>query len=252
MSRTATATNIHNSRCVDCHCRNTCLFATLSSGERAQWLNVSQCSKVSRGNDIYRQNEDVSALYVVKSGSFKSYFVSEDGCEQLVAFHYPGDVLGLDAFVKGSHHSNAAALETSSVCRISRSLVDKLAERNPGIWPLFIDAASRQIAERDEHLLVVAQRSARVRLAWFIHQISESLHARGYCSTEINLHMSRTEIANYLAMAVETVSRLFAEFEAEDVMQVNRRSIKIRDLNKLSIIACNEGAGKSPALRKVS
>lgn len=249
MAATTAPTNINTPRCLDCHCRNTCLFAALSNGERAQWLNVSQCTKVSRGSDLFRQNEENSALYVVKSGSFKSYFVSEDGCEQLVAFHYPGDILGLDAFIKGYHHSNAAALETASVCRISRSVIEQIAERNPSIWPLFIDAASRQIAERDEHLLVVAQRSARVRLAWFINQISLSQRNRGYCSTEINLHMSRTEIANYLAMAVETVSRLFAEFESEGVMDVNRRSIKISNANLLAAIACAEGSFNKPSFR---
>ncbi len=242
-------TKINTPRCLDCHCRSTCLFASLSNGERAQWLNVSQCTKVSRGDEIFRQHGEASAFYVVKSGSFKSYFVSEDGCEQLVAFHYPGDILGLDAFMKGYHHSNAAALETASVCRISRSVIDQIAERNPSIWSLFMDTASHQIAERDEHLLVVAQRSARVRLAWFINQISASQRERGYCSTEINLHMSRTEIANYLAMAVETVSRLFAEFESEDVMEVNRRSIKISNSNALAATACAEGSFNKSSLR---
>ena len=248
----STDININNSRCLDCHCRKTCLFAQLTSNEQCQWLNVSQCTKVSRGNEIYRQNEETSAIYVVKSGSFKSYFISEDGCEQLVSFHYPGDLMGIDAFLKGYHHSNATALETASVCRVSRSLIDSIAERNPGIWPLLLDVASKQIAERDRHLLVVSQRSARIRLAWFIAEISQSLQSRGYCATELNLHMSRTEIANYLAMAVETVSRIFGEFEAEGIMDVNRRTIKIHDLDRLLTIAQMEGYVGATRLRKAS
>ena len=252
MSNEVGLSNIGSARCNDCHCRKTCLFATLNSGERSKWLNVSQCAKVSRGSEIYRQNEETSAIYIVKSGSFKSYFISEDGCEQLVAFHYPGDVLGIDAFLKGYHHSNAAALETASVCRVSRSLIDTISERNPKVWPLLLDAASRQIAERDRHLLVVSQRSARVRLAWFVSEISQSLRARGYCATDLNLHMSRTEIANYLAMAVETVSRIFGEFEAEGIMDVNRRTIKIRDPETLATIAQTESGATAQSLRKAS
>ena len=244
--------SLNSSRCSDCHCRKTCLLATLSNSEQCQWFNLSQCSKLSRGNEVYRQNEEASDIYVVKSGSFKSYFISEDGCEQLVAFHYPGDILGIDALFKGYHHSNATALETASVCRVSRHLIDKLAERLPGIWPLLLDAASKQIAERDRHLLVVSQRSARIRLAWFIAEISRSLHSRGFCATEINLHMSRNEIANYLAMAVETVSRIFGEFEAEGVMNVNRRTIKICDLERLFTIAQMESYAGASTLRKAS
>ena len=244
--------NVNNSRCLDCHCRKTCLFAKLGNSEQSQWLNISQCTKVSRGNEIYRQNEETSAIYVVKSGSFKSYFISEDGCEQLTSFHHPGDLLGIDALLKGYHHSNATALETSSVCRVSRSLIESIAERNPGVWPLILDAASKQIAERDRHLLVVSQRSARIRLAWFVAEISQSLQSRGYCATELNLHMSRTEIANYLAMAVETVSRIFGEFEAEGIMNVNRRTIKICDLDRLLSIAQMEAYTRVSRLREAS
>ena len=248
----STRNNSNNARCLDCHCRKTCLFAELSHGEKCQWLNISECAKLGHGREIYRQNEAASAFYIVKSGSFKSYFISEDGCEQLVAFHYPGELLGIDAFLSGYHHSNATALETASVCRVTRTTIESLAEHNPGIWPLIFDVASRQIAERDRHLLVVSQRSARIRLAWFIAEISQSLAARGYCATELNLHMSRIEIANYLAMAVETVSRLFGEFEAEGIMDVNRRSIKILDLERLLEIAKFEPAFAMNRLKKAS
>lgn len=188
-----------------------------------------------RGETLCRQGEPAGAARVLKSGSAKVVVLSDDGLEQIVGFRFAGDLIDPAALAAGQHRMSAVALETAAVCRVAVAPDMRKSQTLPTAF--LLAGAEREIVERNEHLLVVAQRSAKARLAWFLLDIAGRYAARGYCGGEFNLTMSRNDIANYLALAIETVSRLFSDFARQGILQVQGRLIRIESAQALARVA---------------
>jgi len=188
---------------------------------------------VQRGKLLFRQGEAFKGLFVVRSGSLKTSTNATDGVEQVVRFHMPGEVLGLDGLCEEVYHASATALEMASFCRISNEDLDHLLDRNPAIARDLLGLAGRELVAEQGRLALVGQRAADARLAAFLLGLSREYARRGYSSTEFNLSMSRQDIANYLALAVETVSRLFTQFCQTGLLDVERRRVRIVDMDAL-------------------
>ncbi len=188
---------------------------------------------VQRGKLLFRQGELFKGLFVVRSGSVKTSTNATDGVEQVVRFHMPGEVLGLDGLCGDVYHATATALEMASFCRISSEELDQLLTRNPEAARELLGLAGRELVAEQGRLALVGQRAADARLAAFLLGLSREYARRGYSSTEFNLSMSRQDIANYLALAVETVSRLFTQFCQAGLLDVERRRVRILDIDGL-------------------
>lgn len=182
----------------------------------------------------------MNAFYMLRAGSVKSYLDSEDGCEQVAAFHFPGDILGFDAMAERRHMSSAIALETVAYCTIPYERVMSLITSVPGLWSALMRGAASHIVDAEQHALLLGQKSAPARLASFLLALSHRFAARGCSATEFNLSMSRQDIANYLAVAVETISRLFTDLQRKGALTVDRRFIRISSVKALEDMA-NEG-----------
>jgi len=209
----------------------TCAAATEgASGPRA-------APPLRRGQHVFRQGAALEWLYVLRSGSAKSCVDSADGLEQVVAFHFPGDLLGFDALADGRHHSTVVALETAAVCRVPFGGLEHLAACQPRLWGEIMRAAARMMREQNEHALLLGQKSAHGRFASLLLDLSERYAARGCSRIEFNLSMPRQDIANYLSLAVETVSRLLGDLQSEGVLAVERRYVRIMSVERLKLLS---------------
>ncbi len=224
--------------CGNCRWSKFCVARALEPESRAQAARNLVCSgPLHRGAHLFRQGDELKSLYLVRSGSVKAYVDSEDGCEQTVAFHFPGDLLGFDAIAGDLHQSSAVALETTAVCSIPYVRLATVAIEVPTLWNELMRAAAMQLMDKQSHALLLGQKSAQARFANFLLFISNRYAARGCSRTEFNLSMSRQEIANYLAVAVETISRLFTDLQRRGVLEVDRRFVRIVSLDSLSGLA---------------
>jgi len=187
---------------------------------------------IKAGEHIYREGDSANALYVVRSGSIKSYLISNDGEEQVLGFYLPGDVFGLDGSEELGWMSSAITLETATVCRLP---IDDLDEK--GISKQLLKLTSSQLLRDHNLVLMLARKDADGRLASFITDLSRRYQSRGYSALAINLSMSRQDIGNYLGLAVETVSRTLTRFQESGLISVRRRSVEIIDLDRLKGIA---------------
>ncbi|MEQ8232963.1 MAG: cyclic nucleotide-binding domain-containing protein [Gammaproteobacteria bacterium] len=234
--------------CSFCPWARSCVVEGLSAG--SEETSAQRCvAPTKRGQHIIRQGDQLEYLYVLRSGSAKSYFDSSDGLEQIVAFHYPGDLLGFDAVGDGHHQSSVVALETAALCRISYAELEQSMLQSPKLWHEVMRAASRQMLDKNAHALMLGQKSAVGRFASFLLDVSARLAARGCSRSEFNLSMPRQDIANYLSLAVETVSRLFGELQSSGAIAVDRRFVQIRCFDTLRSVA---GEGASGASRVTS
>ncbi len=218
--------------CHVCEPRGGCLGLLLLESEEAQ-QQLSHAKKINRkGEHVFRESEDADCFFVVRSGSIKSYLVTEDGEEQVLGVYLPGDVFGLDTTHSHQRMSSAVALETTSICRFPHAY---LADKSQGVNLLSITAEQMQ---RDHNLvLMLARKDADGRIASFLDDLACRYWSRGYSASAFLLTMSRQDIGCYLGLAVETVSRTLTRFQECGVLKVNRREVEILDHATLSKIA---------------
>jgi len=224
--------------CQVCSMRDLCLPIGLSHDELGDLDEIIiHRPALRRGDRLFRQGQPLVGLFAVRSGSVKNYVASEDGQEKVINFSLPGELLGLEAISVGVHRCDAVALETTSVCEIPFERLDEVAGRIPSLRRQLLRLLSRELGDDQRQLQLLGGSGADQRLATFLVDLSERFAARGFSPREFNLSMSRQDIAAYLGMAVETVSRLFSRFSDEGLVAVERKHITLLDIDGLALIA---------------
>ncbi len=210
--------------CHVCDSRGGCLGAQLVDDREIQ-RKLFQAKRIQhKGDHVFHEGETADAFYVVRSGSVKSYLVTEDGEEQVLGFYLPGDVFGLDSDDNELRASSAITLETTSLCRIPHAYLGECAHGTN-----LIRVAAEQM-QRDHNLvLILARKDADGRIASLLDDLAARHRARGYSGSAFVLSMSRQDIGCYLGLAVETVSRTLTRFQECGVLRVNRREVEILD-----------------------
>lgn len=205
---------------------------------------VKRTRPVQRGDFLFREGDRFRSLYVVKTGSVKSFAPSPEGGEQVLGFHLPGELIGLDAIDKDAHACSARALETSAICEIPFGRLEELTCTIPSLQHQMYRLLSKEIGHDTDLLLLLGKKNAEERLAAFLISFSRRLQKRGLSATDFHLSMSRHEIGNYLGLAVETVSRLFTRFQEDGLMFVDRKHIELLDVNALEGMVTGTGQNR--------
>jgi CRP/FNR family transcriptional regulator len=221
--------------CSTCHLRDLCLPCGLSGTdtERLDELMFAR-RKVVAGQALYNQGDKFQFIYAVRSGTFKSSLMLPDGREQVSGFHMAGELLGLDGVASGAHASGATALEDTEVCAIPYAHLNDLAAQSPSLQLIVARLMSREIVREHSLMMLLGSMNAEERLAAFLLNLSQRLKARGWSARDFHLRMSRAEIGSYLGMKLETVSRTFSAFVQQRLLEVDKRHIRIVDLDGLT------------------
>lgn len=220
--------------CSQCNLRELCF----PYGMPEQDLNrldavVQRRRPMIKGEYLYREGDPAKAIYAVRSGSLKTLVESPNGDEQIVGFHLAGELVGLDGFRDDKHTCSCIALETSSVCELPVHSLEELCEQVPELQKQMRRIMGKEVATDHAMLLMLGKMSAEEKLASFLLSLSRRMEERHWKADDFVLSMPRQDIANYLGLAVETVSRLFASYQQEGTIDVDRRRIHIRDMQRL-------------------
>ncbi len=199
-----------------------------------------------RGDRLFDHGEPFDTVCMVRSGTFKTCTVSTSGEEQVIGFHSPGDLVGLDAIHPGRHTSSAIALETASVCSLPWEPLCRLSARMPRVQGRLLAKMSERIHQVERRLDILAMRGAGQRMASFLIGLLDDSRSRGLKSDELLLPMPRADIASYLVLAVETVSRSLSRHHAARMIHVHRGSIRILDEQALRAAAGEADCGAAP------
>lgn len=191
--------------------------------------------KVYQKSDVlFGSGQTFDAIYILRSGSAKSSVLANSGHEQISGFHYPGDLIGLDGFDNDTHAQSIKFLETSSVCRIGLGELDKAMSNSASIRFNLLQGMSHALNNEDKFLLSLNNMNSAQRLSSFLLNLSSQFEKRGLSGNVFDLSMTRVDIANYLGMAIETVSRLLTQLQNGHIIEVEKRRVKIVDLGKLN------------------
>ena len=197
---------------------------------------VKRSRPLQRGDHLFRTDDAFRSLYVVKTGSVKTYTQCPDGSEQVVGFHLPGEILGLDAIQANKHGCSARVLETSAICELPFERLEELAGSISSLQHQMFRLLSKEIGQDTEMLALLGKSTAEERLASFLLSLSGRFKRRGFSPNDFFLSMSRQEIGSYLGLALETVSRLFTRFQEEGLLKVERKHVQILDLDGLNAL----------------
>ena len=219
--------------CQRCSLRQLCLPQELDNKdvEKLDTL-IKRHDPLQSGEYLFRQADQYKSLYVVRSGSFKTQHLHRNGTESILGFHLPGEIMGLTGLGRGEYHTSAIALERATACELPLERLPELAKLLPSLNQQLYKLMSHRISE-DQELILVHHRRAQERVASFILSLSQRLKRRGFSETNLILSMTRYDIANFLGLRLETVSRTLARLEKEGVLNIDRRNIQILDKNRI-------------------
>ncbi|TNF99006.1 MAG: cyclic nucleotide-binding domain-containing protein [Gammaproteobacteria bacterium] len=188
---------------------------------------------IAKGETIFRMGDSFRSLFAVRAGSFKTLVSSDTDSEKVLSFHLAGELVGAEGLAQKHHSCTARALEPSSVCEINLERLEETGLPMETLHMAIISLLGKKIAFEHSINASLIRQSAETRLAAFIYCLSERLTAHGMPGLEFKLNISRADIANYLGLAMETVSRILKKFEKEGMLSVSGKHFNLKDMERL-------------------
>jgi CRP/FNR family transcriptional regulator, anaerobic regulatory protein len=220
--------------CSNCNLRELCMPMGLQPQEIDKLDEmVATRRKVKRGTTLFRNGETFTSLYAIRTGFFKTSIVTEDGRDQVTGFQMAGEIIGLDGIVNDHHTCDATALEDAEVCVMPFERIEELSREVTALQHHVHKIMSREIVREHGVMLLLGSMRAEERLAAFLLNLVQRLHARGFSQSELVLRMTREEIGSYLGLKLETVSRTFSKFVEDGIVEVKQRHVRILNTDAL-------------------
>ena len=230
-----------------CHCP---LFDILNlltdlgkSNPEAEDKILNRWQWVAKGETLFRAGQPFQSIYAVKSGSFKGVRLGDKGRKHVTGFCLPGDILGLASVGSSKYHCTLYALEDSRVCELCFEKIMLFGGHMRAFEGALIKLMSRQIDYEQRQSVLASRPSAEESLAAFLLNLSGRLEEKGLQGRLLQLSMSRTDIAGYLGLAVETVSRTLKNFHARGFVDVSSKQVHLLNVLELHAIANHPGKG---------
>jgi len=230
--------------CSNCNLRELCMPMDVDDQEMQRLDDiVAVRRKVKRGGTLFRNGEAFTSLFAIRTGFFKTCVVTEDGRDQVTGFQMAGEIIGLDGIVSTRHTCDAVALEDAEVCVMPFDRIEELSREVTALQRHVHKIMSREIVREHGVMLLLGSMRAEERLAAFLLNLVQRLHARGFSQSELVLRMTREEIGSYLGLKLETVSRTFSKFVDDGIVEVKQRHVRILDTDALKRIVNSQQAG---------
>lgn len=223
--------------CSTCRLAELCIPIALKIEDINKLENIVHRGRpIQKGDHIYREDEEFKSIYAVRLGSVKTYLMTNDGREQVTGFYMAGEVFGMDGVANGIHATSAVALDTSAICAIPFERLEELGTLIPSLQRHMFKLLGHEITEDQKLITLLSKNSADERLAALFLSLSQRCRAIGLSADNIILPMSRSDIANYLGLTVETVSRVLSRMQKKEVIHIDNKELRIIDMDALRAI----------------
>jgi CRP/FNR family transcriptional regulator len=214
--------------CSNCNLRELCMPIGIEPSDLKRLDEVVATRRqVKQGKILFSNGDAFTSLYAIRTGFFKTCISNEDGREQVTGFQMAGEIIGLDGIVTDHHSCNAIALEDAEVCVMPFANLEDLSREFPVLQRHVHKVMSREIVRENGMMMMLGNMRAEERLAAFLLNLVNRLHARGFSQSEMILRMTREEIGSYLGLKLETISRTFSKLSDDGIIEVKQRYVKI-------------------------
>jgi len=212
------------------------IFKHLTTEEIERVDNDKKINFYKKGIEIYHQGTRISGIYIVLKGVLKVYKEGIDGKEQIIRFAKPYDLIAFRSVLSGeSACTTAKTLDDCTLAYIPQETLFFLVKHNGQFSLELLQLACRELGEANEYITDIAQKTVRERLAEILVHLKDSFGLD--ITNELQLSLTREELANIVGTATESVIRLLSEFKADKYIEINGRKIKILNYNALRKIA---------------
>jgi len=220
--------------CGTCHSRSYSLCACLSPDRLEELAHSVAKVRMSAHQTLFERGQPADTVYTVTSGALKLYSLMPDGRRQIIGFPYPGDQLNFGALAQ--YPFNCEALTETTLCRFSRAEYTEFLDRFPELRQALTERTLDELRLSQHQLAVLGRQTATERLASFLLQL---LSKRSQVSANVvQLPMTRTDIADYLGLTTETVSRSFSQFRRDGLISLNvAERVGLLDIPALTTLA---------------
>lgn len=228
-------TRSYSNKCRYCRIAGLCLPAKIDKKSLKKINNLNFNSRVLKPGDyLCRQGELSKHLYALRSGLLKSVTTKSDGQEYIMGFHSPPELFGWESIDEGQKSVSIIALDHSNICEIPVDKITELTQGIPEIERQIFALVSKRIRRDNFNLL---RNSAEQRVASFLLQLCEHNTLLGYPYHMCRLKMTHQDIANYLRIAPETISRTFKTLQKKKLLKVVRKKVFLSDIDALRALA---------------
>lgn len=223
--------------CTICSVRTVSICADLTDQELAGVRGSMTHLDIPKSQALIHEDEEVESLYVVTGGVLRLSKLLEDGRQQVTGFAYPGDFIGLNR--GGLSNFTAEALVDVSVCSFAHVMLDRLSETHIGIKSRLIRQADTELSKAYTHMMLLGQKTVMERVVSFFHMLALRMgkpvsgEPEGYVA--IDLAMSRRDIADFLAIRLETLSRTLRQLKDDGLIrEISRNQVVVPDIDLLA------------------
>jgi len=239
MATHSTSLKTQKVSCSNCNLAGLCLPVGLDPAEVEQLDKLIQHRQprqpLRRNEHLFQSEDALTSLYAIRSGCLKTVLHHATGDEQILGFHLPGELVGLDALEHNQHTCTAIALTDTHLCQLPFKYLDQALHHIPKLQHQIQRLIGRKINQDHTMMLLLGKKNAEERLLTFLLSLSSRFQQRGFSAHDFNLSMSRHDIGNHLGLAVETISRLLKRFQSQGLITVQHRNIQLHDLEQLKL-----------------
>lgn len=221
--------------CYECAVRELAVCGVLEAPALERFKASAPTAIYSAGATVVFEGDDAESVYSLTSGLLRLSKLLPDGRRQIGGFLFPGDFLGIT--LEEEHAFTAEAVVESTLCRFPRSRFDSFVEEHPELERRLYAVAAHELAAARQQLVLLGRKTATERLASFLLMLSGRCPGRT-SDNEVDLPMPRSDIADYLGLRIETVSREISALKAARVIQLTgQHSFRIVDHDRLEQLA---------------
>jgi CRP/FNR family transcriptional regulator len=224
--------------CSNCGLQKICVPTGLKRTDIDQLDEIVDRKPPYKKNEyLYQVGQKFNSIFAIRAGAVKLFTYSDSGEEIVHGFCLAGDVVGFDGLVNEEYTYNAIALDTTSVCNMPYDQLADLAVKIPDLNHQIMSAMSKKMFDDRMHSELLIKRNADQRVAHFIWNMAERFRNRGYAHDEFRLPILHRDFALYLGLTPETVSRILAKFNSEDIVCWKKKQVQIFNETALKKIA---------------
>lgn len=214
--------------CAGCAVREAAVCGVLDCDKLGKLRRLGSHLRVAAGQALFHEGDPASRVFTLTRGSVKLYKLLPDGRRQVTGFMHPGDFLGIS--VDDEHAFTAEALEHSQLCTFPRARFDDFVDEHGEMERELYRLAAHELAAAQQQMVLLGRKTASERLASFFLMLAERAERGGSGEARlIDLPMSRSDIADFLGLTKETVSRVLAQFKS-------KRMIRLEALDRIEIL----------------
>lgn len=226
----------HGKDCRRCEIRHLAFCGALDPKNIDEIQDIMQIRHINAGDHVINEGDDAAAVFNISSGSIKLYKLLQDGRCQITGFLQPGDFCGIAT--DGTYAYSAEALEPTEICSMPRKKLEAVFARHPELERRLLAIISHELSVAQDQMLLLGRKTATERLAAFLLRQSERNERLNWPANPVHLPMSRADIADYLGLTIETVSRTFTKLKEDGTIRLPSKTVvELADLDRVRALA---------------